>query len=643
MPPHLKTNPTGSPVRGRHGQPQARHHSTPPTASVTLSASSRNHLSPSRHGLPPRADNGHPPRPPTQKMQFMRSPRYQQKLKLQQQQQQQQQLDDHCSMSSMSAANSGATPSSVYMPSVALSRDVSDLSGLSGGTRASSVPGQIFDPKTFQQPWRQAYCLSPQPPSVAVTQNDRNDAAKKRKDCGDNGESGNSNKFQGTSIWVAQNDVVEIFDSLQTALGLDRFQMTTAVQQHNRIPILILLMDPQRHCYELMQIWVDRALDSVRDLMQSLQKNLAQDQPQHHLRHLQSNQTIQQKPTQWKQAYDGIFQVRGHRFTQLINIIRLVKYDVQPYEILVAKPWAMTAKVTIAFAGTIIRHLKSIGVISPNGSATGGPNGSKPSGAIEDSPLLLSKKAQERTYIPEGILDHHHAVQFVSFVPPFEKNVNINHLSSTRSQDDGLSSLGSISEDHQDVMNIIASLQHDANPPSPRSVIEINIDDNASTRKYNTTGQSRDKFDPTVRTLFREAGSECSIPAAKPGVRGLFSKLNCCRQNNAEKPKISSLDDAASLSNLTPNTKAAVKLHQFRETSLTALSEEEELQWLAYSISPIAEDQSLTGGSVISMSAPLLKASKSDMKGGGAPSQSSESAGGFPQLRPYTGSDMYEV
>jgi hypothetical protein len=38
--------------------------------------------------------------------------------------------------------------------------------------------------------------------------------------------------------------------------------------------------------------------------------------------------------------------VRGHRFTQLINIIRLVKYDVQPHEVLVAKPWGMTAKVT---------------------------------------------------------------------------------------------------------------------------------------------------------------------------------------------------------------------------------------------------------------------------------------------------------
>mmetsp|Transcript_4548 Transcript_4548/g.10400 ORF Transcript_4548/g.10400 Transcript_4548/m.10400 type:complete len:102 (+) Transcript_4548:2349-2654(+) len=39
----------------------------------------------------------------------------------------------------------------------------------------------------------------------------------------------------------------------------------------------------------------------------------------------------------------------------------------------------------------------------------------------------------------------------------------------------------------------------------------------------------------------------------------------------------------------------------------TSLSEEEEKQWLAYSMKPIVEDQSLIGGgSVISMSAPLL-------------------------------------
>ena len=84
-------------------------------------------------------------------------------------------------------------------------------------------------------------------------------------------------------------------------------------------------MDGGKHSYELMQIWVDRSTDSVRDVVQSLQQSI---------------------PEKWKQDYDGIFQVRGNRFTQLIHILGLGKYDVQPNELLIAKPWSMTAKVT---------------------------------------------------------------------------------------------------------------------------------------------------------------------------------------------------------------------------------------------------------------------------------------------------------
>jgi len=207
-----------------------------------------------------------------------------------------------------------------------------------------------------------------------------------------------------TSIWVAQNDVVEIFefDNLQSSLGLDRFQIMGG--QHTRIPVICLLIDPQKQSYELMQIWVDRAIDSIRDLVHVLQHKL---------------------PDKWKQAYDGLFQVRGNRFTQLINIIRLVKYDVQPHEILVAKPWAMTAKVTIAFAGSAIRHLTRIGVISTDNDISDDREQCRPrQPRNEDAPLLLSKRAQDRCYFPEGILNHHHAKQFITFSPPFESANN---------------------------------------------------------------------------------------------------------------------------------------------------------------------------------------------------------------------------
>ncbi len=210
------------------------------------------------------------------------------------------------STSGASAANSAATPSSVYMPSsVALSRDnMSDLSGVSGGTHrgSSAHTDQILDPRSLQRPWDQAYTLSNIPP-----------------ECG--GEQIISSPRSTPSIWVAENDVVEIFANLESSLGLDRFQ----IRKHDRIPIMVLLMDPSQQKYELMQIWVDRSIDSIRDLVQVLQHKL---------------------PVRWKQAYDGLFQVRGNRFTQLINIIKLVKYDLQPNEILIAKPWSMAAKVT---------------------------------------------------------------------------------------------------------------------------------------------------------------------------------------------------------------------------------------------------------------------------------------------------------
>lgn len=173
---------------------------------------------------------------------------------------------------------------------------------------------------------------------------------------------GNTNNISppaGPSIWVARNDVVEIFDNLQSSLGLDRLQINNA---GNRIPVMILLMDPTKHTYELMQVWVDRANDSIRDLVHVLQhklpiSSLSSSSPSSAAASTSSSNgggggsgggagAGGATAGGWNQAYDGIFQVRGNRFTQLINIIRLVKYDVQPHEILIAKPWAMTAKMT---------------------------------------------------------------------------------------------------------------------------------------------------------------------------------------------------------------------------------------------------------------------------------------------------------
>lgn len=212
------------------------------------------------------------------------------------------------SIGSASRSHGSKAPSSVYLASTPLTRELSDLSGsyLNGtsnrrGSKGSSVPGHIYDVKKV--PWRQAYALSQLPPQFKEN------------------PTSNFETSRDATIFVnGQNEVVEIVDSLEGALDLNKFE----AQVHSRIPVMILLMDGTSHCYELMQIWVDRSTDSVRDLAQTLHQSI---------------------PNKWKTTYDGIFQVRGNRFTQLIHILGLGKYAVQPHEILIAKPWSMAAKV----------------------------------------------------------------------------------------------------------------------------------------------------------------------------------------------------------------------------------------------------------------------------------------------------------
>ena len=214
-----------------------------------------------------------------------------------------------------SVANSAAAPSSVYLGSpVALTRELSDLSGsymsVSGSVasaKAASIPGHIYDlNSSVKGPWRQAYVLSQQPPQHQQSKGQKR--APGRDD----------------TIFVDRNDVVEVVkrqDSITT--GLEFLKQESG--DHHRIPLMLLLMDPGRKLYELMQLWVDKSSDSVRDVLNAMQQAI---------------------PDKWKQAYDGLFQMRGSKFTQLINILSVAKYDIQPYEILIAKPWSVPSKAT---------------------------------------------------------------------------------------------------------------------------------------------------------------------------------------------------------------------------------------------------------------------------------------------------------
>lgn len=73
--------------------------------------------------------------------------------------------------------------------------------------------------------------------------------------------------------------------------------------------------------------------------------------------------------------------------------------------------------IRISFATSAIRFLKGMQIIVAHEHDRSGLRPSQPKS--EDSLLLLSTLAQKRIYLPNGVLTHHHATQFLSFSPPF--------------------------------------------------------------------------------------------------------------------------------------------------------------------------------------------------------------------------------
>jgi len=360
---------------------------------------------------------------------------------------------------------------------------------------------------------------------------------------------------------------------------------------------MILLMDPSKQSYELMQIWVDRSIDSIRDLVQVLQHKL---------------------PVKWKQAYDGLFQVRGHRFTQLINIIRLVKYDIQPHEILVAKPWSMTAKVTITIAGSAIRHLTRLGVIATDcNDDKERCRNRRQQPRNDDSPLVLSKVAQDRAYFPEGILDHHHAMQFITFSPSFESTNDSERpeiaapatttntsststkLISSRKFDEAYSSLLASEKQNQGLRSEESETKGERRgtacplvPPSYRQKTFKSLSSRrGNENKYSITdSESRDSGACRAASYREQKRGRVYGGMSSPG--SCLAKLNCLRTSN----HYESADKNDDIIHSKPS----------RASSMTSLSEEEEKRWVGYSMKPINEEQSLASGSIVSMSAPLL-------------------------------------
>ncbi len=114
---------------------------------------------------------------------------------------------------------------------------------------------------------------------------------------------------------VEQNEDVEV---------IKRNDAEAEGEMH-RLPLVLLLMDPGKKMYEMLQLWVDVTTDTVRDVLHALQARISD---------------------KWKQDYDGLFQIRWQKSSQLIHILSISKYDVVPHEIWIAKPWSMSAKTT---------------------------------------------------------------------------------------------------------------------------------------------------------------------------------------------------------------------------------------------------------------------------------------------------------
>jgi hypothetical protein len=293
---------------------------------------------------------------------------------------------------------------------------------------------------------------------------------------------------------------------------------------------------------------------------------------------------------------------------------------------------------SIAIAGSAIRHLTRIGVITTDNDDSTCSDKERNRNRRQqlrndDAPLLLSQRAQDRAYFPEGILDHHHAIQFITFSPSFESsNGNPNaaaneepvgtasptgfssfHNSTNKSasdsgHNDGRSSLLGSSDSTGKripgaltlgVRRVIAGPKSRRQKPSPSLARRGHGSNNNSSNKdseekqYLTTPRDSNENMPAQKSFKREqkiryTGDNSCAPV------GCFSKLNCLRNSSNE---------------TTAKTRKCDTFGNPPKTMTTSLSEEEEKRWLAYSMKPIDEDQSLANASVISMSAPLLSPS----------------------------------
>lgn len=243
----------------------------------------------------------------------------------------------------------------------------------------------------------------------------------------------------------------------------------------------------------------------------------------------------------------------------------------------------------------------------------------------EDAPLLLSQTAQDRAYFPEGILDHHHAIQFITFSPPFE---------SEESHSDASEQLSGFSPLHNDNNNtndesrwdshasLLGSNKSKSNHTSSNRCGKFSpgmitkgvrrvIGGPRARRGRATPAVSRMKRSSKTSSIEKEEEILFLVGSSDPEkttecipTQQQQQQPECCR-NTEITTRVGCFSGFSCLRNSARDVQETTE-----PKPNTTMSEEDEKRWLAYSMKRIDEDQSLANASVVSMSAPLLSPSR---------------------------------
>ena len=263
---------------------------------------------------------------------------------------------------------------------------------------------------------------------------------------------------------------------------------------------------------------------------------------------------------------------------------------------------ALLQRNRIGYAKSAIRHLTNIGVINTNDDDGSQPGKRVVRTNVEDSPLLLGKTAKDRSYFPEGILNHHHAIQFMTFSPPFESITSEMRSGQAERRESGLNEDTSVRRTMKDHDG-----DHPESPQSPTSVVNPHdfternrVDDSLNHSEIvGSAALSTERAQsPNGQQQAQSNRNDVSYTAKgcmkSKKTRGIFSRLNCYRSTDGGQQLVGHQFDTDD----NPND----------NTAIASLSDEEEQLYLPYHLRPIAEEQSVTGGqSVVSASAPLLR------------------------------------